>query len=289
MPAIYALLTQFYFEYEQANAKKPMTYASRRLRRTRRRIQDIPPVSQEYHRARKQLVLWSALLFAWEFIGIEIKDNLFPNLNVHIKSPGAAPYVLLCLVLYFGYRIVMEWLHMPPERRNVRITRRDFKVSIAIPIIALLVFGIQQVLKTQIYTIISEDALIIFVGVVIAFLIGTSSSHHTRMKTRLKIHVFIFVLITIVVMFSNYTAPTNTQWILRLPEFLRGRFAVLVIILLSVFGFSYLKWQLEEWWYRSSHPDLTKYDVIVKKTRFGTLVQYTKKPTRDTKSDGGQG
>ena len=267
-----------------------MTYASRRLRRTRRRIQDIPPVSQEYHRARKQLDLWSALLFAWEFIGIEIKDNLFPNLNIHIKSPGAAPYVLLCLVLYFVYRIVTEWLLMPPERRNVRITRRDFKVSIAIAIIALLVFGIQQVLKTQIYTIISEDRLYSFVFGVIVFLIGTSSTHHIRMKTRLKIHIFIFVLITVGVMFSNYTALTNRyQWILRLPEFLRGRFAVLVIILLGVFGFSYLVWQFEEWRYRSTHPDLAKYDVIVKKARFGTIVQYTKKPTRDTKSDGGQG
>ena len=71
-----------------------------------------PPLSEQYLKSRKQLALYSGLLFAWEFIGIKLpgpNEVLFPNLNISLKSPQAVPWVLIALIFYFGFRTVITF------------------------------------------------------------------------------------------------------------------------------------------------------------------------------------
>ena len=130
-----------------------MMYPLRHNKKLRRKKADIPPLSDQYYKNRKQLVLWSGVLFAWEFIGIELNEIPFPNINIQIKSPDAAPWVLISLVLYFGYRTLIEWFHMPFARRYVKITLWDFRVSLLIPIVALLIIKCSRVPDTKLLSI----------------------------------------------------------------------------------------------------------------------------------------
>lgn len=111
---------------------------------------EIPHLAEQYYKARKSLALFSGLLFAWEFIGLEITAQPVANLDIRIKSPEAAPYVLLILVLYFTLRLVIEWKQSVEERRAMWVSRFDFWTSLSIPGIALATFSIQRILNIQV-------------------------------------------------------------------------------------------------------------------------------------------
>ena len=51
-----------------------------------------PPLTDAYHKVRKQFGLFSGLLIAWELIGVDLEK--FSPYNVQLKNPEAAPYVL---------------------------------------------------------------------------------------------------------------------------------------------------------------------------------------------------
>jgi hypothetical protein len=103
-------------------------------------------LSEEYHNARRQLVLWSGILFAWELIGINL-ENITGEIGAFaksIRSPEAIPWVLLILVGYFFYRLMIEWLQCEPQRRARRVSKVDFATSLGIAIIAFLLFSVQR-------------------------------------------------------------------------------------------------------------------------------------------------
>ena len=76
-----------------------------------------PPVmSDAYHRARRQLALFSAILIFWEFVGLSVGAPATGNgpvppsemelpvtgTKLTIQSPQAIPLVIAAIVCYFG-------------------------------------------------------------------------------------------------------------------------------------------------------------------------------------------
>lgn len=118
-------------------------------------MSDTPHLSDQYYKARKNLSLFSGLLFAWEFIGLEIAPKPAQDLNVTLKSPQATPYVLLALTAYFLARLLTEWNQSSPERRSTRASRFDLALSLAIPVTAILTFALQRALEIRIVNLVS--------------------------------------------------------------------------------------------------------------------------------------
>src|SRR6266851_8837328 len=88
-------------------------------------------LSSEYHKARKQLMLWAGILFIWELVGIDLEKAKDAGGNAGaiigaIKSPQAIPWALLILVGYFAFRFRIEWGQCNPARRQVRESRLDY-------------------------------------------------------------------------------------------------------------------------------------------------------------------
>lgn len=92
---------------------------------------DPKALSTEYHKARKQLMLWAGILFIWELVGIdlEIAKEAGGNpgaLVKSIKSPQAIPWVLVILVGYFLFKTTIEWHQCNEGRRRLRASKIDF-------------------------------------------------------------------------------------------------------------------------------------------------------------------
>lgn len=58
-------------------------------------------LNYHYYRNRRQLVLFSTILFVWEFIGIILPNKPFNNIKIEIIAPQAALYILIILIFYF--------------------------------------------------------------------------------------------------------------------------------------------------------------------------------------------
>ena len=115
----------------------------------RQRARDIPGLGEPYQRARRQYGLWSGLLLAWEFVGLEVNQVPIPNLDVAIRTPSAIPYVLIALVFYFGARTAVEWHQCDDRRRALHPSRVDFGMAHALALSALGLYSVQRLLELQ--------------------------------------------------------------------------------------------------------------------------------------------
>jgi hypothetical protein len=112
------------------------------------------PLSSEYHKAHKQLMLWAGILFIWELVGIDLTKAESAEGNVgaivrSIKSPQAIPWVLLVLVGYFLFKTSIEWGQCDVERRKGRAARADFISALAVSVLAYALYIFQAISKIQ--------------------------------------------------------------------------------------------------------------------------------------------
>jgi hypothetical protein len=107
-----------------------------------------PPLSNAYQKAHRTYVLSAALFASWELIGIELKTE--DKWGVKFQSPHAVPLILLVMIVYFGYRLTVEWMQCDEERRSHRAANVDFVVAHTIAGLALLIFLIQYLLHIRI-------------------------------------------------------------------------------------------------------------------------------------------
>ena len=114
-----------------------------------KKTDDIPPLSNDYHKARRQYALFAALLLAWELIGLRIDENILADRGLKILSPQAIPIVLIVLLAYFAYRTTIEWHQSDVRRRSLRVSRYDFRIAHVLAVIALGVFSVQRMLDIQ--------------------------------------------------------------------------------------------------------------------------------------------
>lgn len=111
-------------------------------------------LTSEYHKARKQLLLWSAILFIWELIGIDLETAQEAGGNTgalirSIRSPQAVPWALLILVVYFVFKLRIEWRQCNEARRRVAEARQDYYSACIIALGACLLYFGQTISRIQ--------------------------------------------------------------------------------------------------------------------------------------------
>lgn len=116
---------------------------------------DPKALTPEYHKARKQLMLWAGILFVWELVGIDLGKVEATGGNVGavitaIKSPQAIPWVLLILVLYFLFKTTIEWHQCHIARRTLRVSKIDFYAAWIVAVSAYALYLGQRIGRIQI-------------------------------------------------------------------------------------------------------------------------------------------
>ncbi len=127
---------------------------------------DPPPLTDEYHRARRNLNFASALLFGWELVGLQlgklvktpeivwgepmVEIDLF-GVPIIVKSPDAAPGVLIALVLFFAFRLRMEWGQCSTARRRQSEAQWDIAASYTLAVIAVALYLTQLAIDAQVW------------------------------------------------------------------------------------------------------------------------------------------
>jgi len=121
-------------------------------------------LSSEYHKARKQLMLWAGILFIWELVGIDLEKAKEAGGNAGaiigaIKSPQAVPWALLILVAYFLFRLTVEWYQCTAQRRTMKAAIVDFRSAWLVAFLAFALYVAQAVTKLQLANLINYNVL----------------------------------------------------------------------------------------------------------------------------------
>ncbi|SRR6266436_2806380 len=123
------------------------------------------PLSSEYHKARKQLMLWAGILFIWELIGIDLEKIKEAGGNAGaiigaIKSPQAVPWALLILVVYFAFKLRIEWGQCNRVRRQGRESRMDYYSAFVVASAACALYFGQAASHVQLANAIQQSSKI---------------------------------------------------------------------------------------------------------------------------------
>lgn len=124
---------------------------------------DPQALTSEYHKARKQLMLWSGILFVWSLIGIDLEKAKEAEGNTgalikSIKSPQAVPWALLIMVGYFIFKLRIEWRQSNENRRRVREAKQDYYSACIVAAVACLLYVGQTISRIQIADAIRSNA-----------------------------------------------------------------------------------------------------------------------------------
>ena len=112
----------------------------------------LPPVTDAYRKAHKNYVLAGALLGSWQLIGISIDTK--GKWGITLKSPAAVPLILFALVVYFGYKMTVEWLQCDEGRRMHTVALLDFKIAHGIALSAVIIAIFQYTFQKQVLDVI---------------------------------------------------------------------------------------------------------------------------------------
>lgn len=128
---------------------------------------------EEFHKARRNLSLLAGLLLAWAIVGLEVGEKPFPDFDIRLLSPQAAPSILIALVLYFSIRLVIEWYRGTAASRTPKAAKFDYALAQIIAALSVLVFLIQKIAGIQIANELSAWLYSIFS--MVCFLIGITA------------------------------------------------------------------------------------------------------------------
>ena len=96
---------------------------------------------------RRQLVFWSAVLLFIDLAGINLSvpSTLelegYASLLQLVENPRVIPACLSLVVMYFVFRLIVEWLQFPPSHRPGRIHQADICVAIGLGCLSLCVLA----------------------------------------------------------------------------------------------------------------------------------------------------
>ena len=108
-----------------------------------------PQLSEQYHQARKVYVLISGLLLTTVLVGLGLPEDgrVMPYSSIVLKNPNALPLIFLTLLIYFAYRITIEWNQCDERRRAMKVSRIDFLVAHAIGLLSVGAYLVDQALE----------------------------------------------------------------------------------------------------------------------------------------------
>jgi len=238
------------------------------------------PLSSEYHKARKQLMLWAALLFIWELVGIDLKKAESADGNVGaivraIKSPQAVPWVLLALILYFLFKFSVEWAQCHSERRKLAVARIDFVSAWIVSVIAIALYIGQSISRVQLADRLRSApnfARVVFVIPLMILLIIkaalglTRRTHRLERPARMLEIVFGAISIFLAVILTNFG---SLNWKVTLTLFTAG------VLLLT----SDILWTLWVTFYRKSEMlhEAKSYSSVARAYTFASLYSFSLK------------
>ncbi len=99
----------------------------------------VPPLTDAYRKAHKSYILASGLLASWELIGIQPNYEKLGLGPKKPENPLAVPIILCTLVLYLGYKLIIEWLQCDEKRRATKVSKIDYRITHTIAAIAFAV------------------------------------------------------------------------------------------------------------------------------------------------------
>jgi hypothetical protein len=153
---------------------------------------DPQALSSEYHKARKQLMLWAGILFVWELVGIDLEKAKETGGNAGaiitaIKSPQAIPWVLLILVAYFLFKTTIEWHQCSLARRRLRVSRVDFISAWVVSLGAYVLYLVQAVKKVQVADVVQgPTSAYAFVSLLMSFMLVFHLTMLVNQRLRLR-------------------------------------------------------------------------------------------------------
>lgn len=117
----------------------------------------IPELTDAYRKAHKNYVLVAGLLASWELIGID-PEKLGEKWGVVLKSPSGVPFILFTLLLYCGYKVMVEWAQCDPERRKITPVKVDYRIAHLIAFVAVAIGVVQYLARVRIADVISRHS-----------------------------------------------------------------------------------------------------------------------------------
>jgi hypothetical protein len=111
-------------------------------------------LTAEYHKAHKQVMLWAAILLFWQLVGIDLDEAKKVEGNIgalvkSIKSPQAVPWILVILLVYFLFKVTLEWYQCNRTRRTTRVAKTDFLTAWVVSLLAFVLYVGQTVTNAQ--------------------------------------------------------------------------------------------------------------------------------------------
>jgi hypothetical protein len=150
----------------------------------------VPHLTEHYHQARKQYTLISGVLLAYVLIGIGLPEDgkLIPNASIALKNPNALPIIFLTLLIYFSYRVTIEWNQCDERRRAMMVSRVDFLVAHVLGLFSVAAYLIDRALEVglgELAVLYAPEALFVLLWVAIcveAPLLLRAAIEHLRGK-----------------------------------------------------------------------------------------------------------
>lgn len=135
-----------------------------------------PQLTEYYHRARRNLTITSSLLLGWEFIGASFDENAtLPVVGfvIHIRNPEVTPLTLAFFVLFFSFRLWIEWKQCDVERVKSAFSKADLISVYVIASASIALFGFQQTSSVDLAKIIEQYGRLslIFLCIIVNFCI----------------------------------------------------------------------------------------------------------------------
>lgn len=184
-------------------------------------------LSTEYHKARKQLLLWAGILLIWELVGVDLSKAEGAGGNVGaiitaIRSPQAVPWVLLILVAYFLFKVTVEWYQCSLSRRTMRVSKIDFFSAWILSLVAYVLYAGQALSHVQLADLLQRSirAQSILGGLVLG--LGTGFVVTYVWLYRRVINFVLLVSSVIIVTAAIFWARDTTNWTFLIAAFAGG-------------------------------------------------------------------
>jgi hypothetical protein len=172
-------------------------------------------------------MLWAAILFIWEIVGIDLNKAQEGGDNVsaitRLVKPQIVPWALLILVIYFAFRLRVEWGQSDPGRRQVREARMEYLLVFTVASAACALYLFQLISRVHFVDILRDQAKMwsIILGIFIVAIPCNvwvlwhylpQTTRQTRVRLLLAtVFPFVIVVINLAIVFGRKEI-TNFNW-----------------------------------------------------------------------------